>query len=189
MSRSHASPNLQRSSQLSEPFLPVRPEFHPKRNQARQKLATLPTQRFRDLASDVYFELDRRYPEFGDGEVSGLALLSAGRSKSSSFQLQKIADSSSPRPTAPTRNSRGPFALPLPILRLEQLQLHHLSQPTLIHHLPASLPLSLQLPLLSQPEPTRPSPRRASSSSRSDASIHQQHRRRRGEFERYRRTE
>lgn len=32
-------------------------------------MATLPTQRFRDLASDVYFELDRRYPEFGDGEV------------------------------------------------------------------------------------------------------------------------
>ncbi|KAK4054926.1 component of the polarisome [Microbotryomycetes sp. JL201] len=49
-----------------QPFLSVRNEFHPKRNQARQKLATLPPQRFRDLASDVYFELDRRYPEFSD---------------------------------------------------------------------------------------------------------------------------
>ena len=46
------------------PFLPVREEFHPKRNQARQKLATLPTSRFEDLSSDVYFELLRRYPEF-----------------------------------------------------------------------------------------------------------------------------
>jgi hypothetical protein len=54
---------------LSDPFpqvlfLPVREEFHPKRNQARQKLATLPASRFEDLSSDVYFELARRYPEF-----------------------------------------------------------------------------------------------------------------------------
>ena len=46
------------------PFLPVRAEFHPKRNQARQKFATLPTSRFEDLSSDVHFELARRYPEF-----------------------------------------------------------------------------------------------------------------------------
>lgn len=50
-------------------FLPVKPEFHPKRNQARQKLATLPKVRFRDLASDVYFELERRYPEFRESEI------------------------------------------------------------------------------------------------------------------------
>ncbi|GAA5850267.1 hypothetical protein JCM8547_001069 [Rhodosporidiobolus lusitaniae] len=49
-----------------QPFLPVRSDFHPKRNQARQKLATLPLLRFRDLASDVYYELDRRYPEFAE---------------------------------------------------------------------------------------------------------------------------
>ena len=42
-------------------FLPVREDFHPRRNQARQKLATLPSSRFRDLASDVYHELSRRY--------------------------------------------------------------------------------------------------------------------------------
>lgn len=51
------------------PFLPVRDDFHPKRNQARQKLATLPTGRFKDLSSDVYYELGRRYPEFRE-EVS-----------------------------------------------------------------------------------------------------------------------
>jgi hypothetical protein len=55
------------------PFLPVREEFHPKRNQARQKLATLPTTRFEDLSSDVYFELARRYPEFKE-DVSYLLL-------------------------------------------------------------------------------------------------------------------
>ncbi|WVQ80325.1 hypothetical protein IAT38_002430 [Cryptococcus sp. DSM 104549] len=48
----------------SAPFLPVREDFHPKRNQARQKLATLPKNRFKDLASDVFYELRRRYPEF-----------------------------------------------------------------------------------------------------------------------------
>ena len=48
----------------STPYLPGRDDFHPKRNQARQKLATLPKNRFRDLASDVFFELERRFPEF-----------------------------------------------------------------------------------------------------------------------------
>ena len=53
----------------SVPFLPVRDDFHPKRNQARQKLATLPTTRFKDLSSDVFYELSRRYPNF-KAEVS-----------------------------------------------------------------------------------------------------------------------
>jgi hypothetical protein len=48
------------------PFLPVKDEFHPKRNQARQKLATLPDGRFKDLASDVFAELERRYPSVAD---------------------------------------------------------------------------------------------------------------------------
>jgi hypothetical protein len=48
----------------------VKEEFHPKRNQARQKLATLPISRFQDLASDVYVELTRRYPQFVESNVS-----------------------------------------------------------------------------------------------------------------------
>ncbi|KAF8483316.1 hypothetical protein DFH94DRAFT_851273 [Russula ochroleuca] len=56
------------------PFLTVRDEFHPKRNQARQKLATLPMSRFKDLSSDVYHELLRRYPEFKE-EPSDVASL------------------------------------------------------------------------------------------------------------------
>ncbi len=51
------------------PHLPNRDDFHPKRNQARQKLSTLAKPRFKDLASDVFFELGRRYPEFREPEV------------------------------------------------------------------------------------------------------------------------
>lgn len=48
---------------LDMPHLAVRDEFHPKRNQARQKLATLPKNRFKDLSSDVFYELERRFPQ------------------------------------------------------------------------------------------------------------------------------
>lgn len=49
------------------PFLQPRNEFHVKRNQARQKLASLQHQRFRDLATDVFCELERRFPQFASG--------------------------------------------------------------------------------------------------------------------------
>ena len=45
------------------PFLSAQAGFHPKRNQARGKLATLRPLRFQDLTSDVRYELGRRYPE------------------------------------------------------------------------------------------------------------------------------
>jgi hypothetical protein len=45
-------------------FLLPKNDFHPKRNQARQKLSTLPLERFRQLAADVYYELERRFPRF-----------------------------------------------------------------------------------------------------------------------------
>lgn len=45
-------------------YLLPKENFHPKRNQARQKLATLPPPRFRDLATDVFYELERRFPNF-----------------------------------------------------------------------------------------------------------------------------
>ena len=40
----------------------MRQEFHPKRNQARQKLATLPMAKYKDLATDVMFEIENRCP-------------------------------------------------------------------------------------------------------------------------------
>jgi hypothetical protein len=49
--------------------LPPKNSFHPKRNQARQKLSTLPLERFRQLASDVFYELERRFPQFGGAEI------------------------------------------------------------------------------------------------------------------------
>jgi len=45
-------------------FLQPRPDFHEKRNQARQKLSSLQTSRFRDLSTDVFCELERRFPHF-----------------------------------------------------------------------------------------------------------------------------
>ncbi|KAL4869288.1 hypothetical protein BDV12DRAFT_86064 [Aspergillus spectabilis] len=50
------------------PFLPPRGDFHEKRNHARQKLASLQHQRFRDLAGDVFNELERRFPQFPEKE-------------------------------------------------------------------------------------------------------------------------
>ena len=53
----------------SPEFLPPMENFHPKRNQARQKLSTLPAPRFRALATDVFFELERRVPRFAGGDI------------------------------------------------------------------------------------------------------------------------
>lgn len=47
------------------PFLQPRQDFHEKRNQARQKLSSLQASRFRDLSTDVFCELERRFPHFG----------------------------------------------------------------------------------------------------------------------------
>ena len=52
------------------PYLLPKDNFHPKRNQARQKLATLPTPRFQDLAMDVFYELERRCPHFAGNSIS-----------------------------------------------------------------------------------------------------------------------
>lgn len=41
-------------------FLPSQTNYHPKRNQARQKLAALPPSRFKDLVNDVLFEINNR---------------------------------------------------------------------------------------------------------------------------------
>ena len=52
-------------------YLPPKQNFHFKRNQARQKLSTLPPDRFRQLATDVYYELERRFPRFTGGGRPG----------------------------------------------------------------------------------------------------------------------
>ncbi|THH29548.1 hypothetical protein EUX98_g4654 [Antrodiella citrinella] len=80
------------------PFLPVRDDFHPKRNQARQKLATLPTGRFKDLSSDVYYELARRYPQFKEEAPDISQLISPGSNY----------DAESPAPPRSGRQSQDP---------------------------------------------------------------------------------
>ncbi|TDZ13384.1 Protein SPA2 [Colletotrichum spinosum] len=51
------------------PYLLPEANFHPKRNQARQKLSSLGPPRFRDLATDVFCELERRFPRFAAGDI------------------------------------------------------------------------------------------------------------------------
>ena len=67
------------------PALPPVQKFHPKRNQARQKLSTLPIERFRQLATDVYYELERRIPRFASGDIdrpmSGASMRAPSRGK------------------------------------------------------------------------------------------------------------
>ncbi|KAM0516266.1 hypothetical protein ACHAPE_005412 [Trichoderma viride] len=50
-------------------FLLPEKTFHPKRNQARQRLSSLGPPRFRDLAADVFHELERRFPHFVGGDI------------------------------------------------------------------------------------------------------------------------
>lgn len=52
-------------------FLLPKHNFHPKRNQARQKLSTLAVKKFRELATDVLFELERRFPRFAGKDRFG----------------------------------------------------------------------------------------------------------------------
>lgn len=49
--------------------LPPRNDFHPKRNQARQKLSHLSPDRFKQLATDAFFELERRIPRLAGQDI------------------------------------------------------------------------------------------------------------------------
>ncbi|KAH8596720.1 hypothetical protein B0O99DRAFT_509566 [Bisporella sp. PMI_857] len=64
------TPNGSTPDGAPPPYLLPKDTFHPKRNQARQKLSTLPPARFRDLATDVFYELERRFPRFAGGDIS-----------------------------------------------------------------------------------------------------------------------
>ncbi|KAI1655319.1 hypothetical protein F4813DRAFT_179113 [Daldinia decipiens] len=109
--------------------------FHPKRNQARQKLSTLGPPRFRDLATDVFCELERRIPRFIAGDVPrmsnpGLPSSRAGTPISGMGPrgpngMRRPSDASSIRSAAPRINgeypvppspglSNGGFDRPLP---------------------------------------------------------------------------
>ncbi|KAK8058835.1 hypothetical protein PG994_009283 [Apiospora phragmitis] len=73
------------------PFLQPEDTFHPKRNQARQKLSTLGPPRFRDLATDVFCELERRFPHFSSPEVG----MGSPRPQQKQFQSNTIVPNKS----------------------------------------------------------------------------------------------
>lgn len=60
---------LRRQDSRAPPSLPAENGFHPKRNQARQKLSSLGPDRFQSLVTDVFTELERRFPNFIDGDI------------------------------------------------------------------------------------------------------------------------
>lgn len=68
--RQEAGRRVQDNESTPPPFLLPKETFHPKRNQARQKLSTLPPPRFRDLATDVFYELERRFPRFVEDNMN-----------------------------------------------------------------------------------------------------------------------
>lgn len=80
--RQSASRRQPSAGGMNDPGVPAyllpKDTFHPKRNQARQKLSTLPPPRFRDLATDVFYELERRFPHFATGEMSRNGTPTAG---------------------------------------------------------------------------------------------------------------
>ncbi|KAI1823318.1 hypothetical protein F4861DRAFT_531638 [Xylaria intraflava] len=117
-------------------YLLPEPNFHPKRNQARQKLSTLGSPRFRDLATDVFCELERRIPGFvasvtrnGPGAppsragtpVNGMGFPRAPSGMRRPSDASSIRSAGPPRvpneypiPPSPGRPPNGNFERPLP---------------------------------------------------------------------------
>ncbi|OAA59343.1 hypothetical protein ISF_06278 [Cordyceps fumosorosea ARSEF 2679] len=82
--RRQASARIPKNAPNRPPaFLLPEKAFHPKRNQARQRLSSLGHPRFRDLAADVFSELERRFPRFVGGDIprgnSAMSNRSGGR--------------------------------------------------------------------------------------------------------------
>lgn len=103
--RQQAMPSPGRPPRADIPSaLPPRDDFHEKRNQARQKLASLQHQRFRDLATDVFCELERRFPQFAgrDSRRASPAPSSRGRPSNG------YGPGYPPPPGARRSQSRGP---------------------------------------------------------------------------------
>jgi hypothetical protein len=56
--------NNNKTGDAEAPFLPARDDHHPRRNEARQKIANIRPALLKDLMSDIFYELGRRYPKF-----------------------------------------------------------------------------------------------------------------------------
>ncbi|THC87611.1 hypothetical protein EYZ11_012942 [Aspergillus tanneri] len=108
--RQQSAPSPSRPSRPDvPPFLPPRKDFHEKRNQARQKLASLQHQRFRDLATDVYCELERRFPQFPARESRRASPAPSARSRpSNGYPPGPYGPGFPPPPGSRRSQSRGP---------------------------------------------------------------------------------
>lgn len=94
-----------RGQEVPRYLLPTK-DYHPKRNQARQKLATLPAERFKQLATDVYFESERRIPRIGGAGMQRSA--SPALSNASSYRGGPRGPSPAMRGPPPPGGYRGP---------------------------------------------------------------------------------
>ncbi|KAK1994936.1 hypothetical protein LX36DRAFT_183309 [Colletotrichum falcatum] len=100
------------------PYLLPEANFHPKRNQARQKLSSLGPPRFRDLATDVFCELERRFPRFAAGDIprvgspvsvrSQATINGSGYPPRSQSRMRRPSDASSMRGPPPP----DPYGVP-----------------------------------------------------------------------------
>jgi hypothetical protein len=91
---------MRRNTETGRPiFLSSTPNYHPKRNQARRKLASLSLDRFKDFAIDVVYDLERRFPSLQSQVINELEQLernvrthgiSAGRYRNSSRRHGRV---------------------------------------------------------------------------------------------------
>ena len=80
--------------------------FHPKRNQARGKLATLPLNRFEELVSDVYTELSARFPYIEDEKEALKVAIPVSKSKGAARTNTSPPKSTPPKGPIPSQSSR-----------------------------------------------------------------------------------
>ncbi|KAE8148324.1 hypothetical protein BDV25DRAFT_158534 [Aspergillus avenaceus] len=106
--RQQAMPSPGRPRPDIPQYLPPRKDFHEKRNQARQRLALLQHVRFRDLATDVYTELERRYPHFPEKESRRASPAPSFRGHPSNGYPSPNGYGPGGYPPPPRSQSRGP---------------------------------------------------------------------------------
>ena len=111
-----------RQDPRAPPSLPPENTFHPKRNQARQKLSSLSTERFQSLATDVFTELRRRFPHFATDDMSRLRSsqsmrpprITSRRQPSNASSIRGLNGSGYPESIPPSPNlGNGEFSRPM----------------------------------------------------------------------------
>ncbi|KAJ3025797.1 UNVERIFIED_CONTAM: component of the polarisome [Siphonaria sp. JEL0065] len=84
------------------PHLPARQDFHPKRNQTRQKLASLAILNFKKMGCDVYFELERRHPNLLQEYPAQQPRTATAAAATPAPNTQTLANATPPKPPTTT---------------------------------------------------------------------------------------